>query len=50
MRAGGKTPQVSFHPSRDPEMGQTEANAIAVDLETAKWDQRMLKKYVRLCL
>lgn len=44
MRAGGKTPQVSFHPSRDPEI-QTEANAITVDLETAKRDQKMLKKY-----
>lgn len=49
VRAGGKTPQVSFHPSRDPEI-QTEANAIAVDLETAKRDQKMLKKYVRRCL
>ena len=49
VRAGGKTPQVSIHPSRDLEI-QTEANAIAVDLETAKRDQRLLRKYVRLCL
>jgi hypothetical protein len=49
VRAGGKTPQVSFHPSRDPKI-QTEANVIAVDLETAKQDQKMLKQYVRRCL
>jgi hypothetical protein len=49
VKAGVQTPQVSFHPSRDPEI-QTEANAIAVDPETAKRDQKMLKKYVRLSL
>ncbi|KAF8228325.1 hypothetical protein L208DRAFT_1292181 [Tricholoma matsutake] len=44
MKAGGRTPQVSFHPSRDPEI-KSEANAIAIDLETTKRDPTTLKKY-----
>lgn len=44
MKAGGRTPQVSFHPSRDQEI-ESEANAIAADLEIAKRDPATLKKY-----
>ena len=48
VKAGGRmAPQVSFHPSRDPEI-KSEANAIAIDLGTAKRDPTTLKKYVRL--
>ena len=49
MKAGGRTPQVSFHPSRDQEI-ETEANAYAADLEIAKRDPATLKKYVRVHL
>jgi hypothetical protein len=48
VKAGGKTPQVSFHPSRGPEI-QDEAEAITADLEIAKRDQSTLKRYVRVC-
>jgi hypothetical protein len=47
VKAGGRTPQVSFHPSRDQEI-ESEANAIAADLEIAKRDPGTLKKYVRV--
>jgi hypothetical protein len=45
VKAGGRTPQVSIHPSRDVEIKST-AEDIAVDLEAAKRDQATLKKYV----
>jgi len=44
LKSSGRTPQVSFHPSRDIEIKST-AEDIAVDLEAAKRDQAMLKKY-----
>ena len=47
VKGGGRTPQVSFHPSRDQQI-QVEANEIAADLETAKRDPTTLKKYVRI--
>ena len=47
VKAGGRTPQVSFHPSRDQQI-QVEANEIAADLEHAKRDPATLKKYVRV--
>jgi hypothetical protein len=46
VKAGGQTPQVSFHPSRDMNI-QSEADDVAVDLESAKRDNKLLKKYVR---
>jgi len=45
VKASGRTPQVSIHPSRDVEIKST-AEDIAVDLEAAKMDQATLKKYV----
>jgi len=45
-KAGGQTPQVSFHPLRDFEI-QSEAEAVAVDLDTSKTNPSALKKYVR---
>jgi hypothetical protein len=50
VRSSGRTPQVSFHPSRDIEIKST-AEDITVDLEAAKRDWATLKKYVSLnCL
>lgn len=47
MKAGGRTPQVSFHPSRDQQI-QVEVNRIAANLEIAKRDPVTLNKYVRV--
>lgn len=44
LKGGGRTPQVSFRPSRDIEIKST-ADDIAVDLEAAKRDQALLKRY-----
>ena len=49
VKAGGRTQNVSFHPSRGLEIA-AEADLIAQDLETAKTDPTMLKKYVRVDL
>jgi hypothetical protein len=46
VKAGGRTPQVWFHPARGPEI-QSEVDAIAADLELAKRDPLTLKNYVR---
>jgi hypothetical protein len=45
VKAGGQTPLVSFRPSRDAEI-QGQIEEIAVDLEAAKRDKRLLKAYV----
>jgi hypothetical protein len=45
VKAGGKTPQVSLHPSRGAEI-ESEAEDIAVELENTKRDPSTLKKYV----
>ena len=46
MKASGWTPQVSFHPSQGPEI----IVDVASNLEVAKSDPEMLKKYVRAYL
>jgi len=47
VRADGRTPLISFHPSRDQEI-KDETEEIAIDLEDAKRDQANLKRYVRV--
>ena len=50
VKAGGRTPLASYHPSRDEDV-KTEDEDIAADLEVAKRDQAAkLKKCVRVNL